>query len=102
MQYDILFAQKTEDPFFLSIRIPKYVNAITEPPNSYKIHITFKCSQIEKGGRLPPFYIVDTVVQLRSHQHFAGRLVALNNQRPSANPNSLKMYISIHCFIGTK
>ena len=36
MQYDILFAQKTEDPLFLSIRIPKYVNAITEPPNSYK------------------------------------------------------------------
>lgn len=57
MQYDILFAQKTEDPLFLSIRIPKYVNAITEPPNSYKIHTTFKCSQIEKGGRLPPFVL---------------------------------------------
>ena len=76
MQYNTLLCIKTKESLFLSIRIPKYVNAITEPPNSYKIHTTFKCSQIVKGGRLPPSSIVDMVFQLRSHQHFAGRPVA--------------------------
>lgn len=56
MQYDILFAQKTEDPLFLSIRIPKYVNAITEPPNSYKIHTTFKSFSNRRGRQFASLF----------------------------------------------